>query len=192
MIRFLFTVITLAYLPLFSNEVEEFLHTLPPPSLAEATRMVEKTADLSPAAHKKCSFKTSFSENVFSQEDSAHRLLLFTSFSLPLESWKEHSHALEKTGGFFVVRGLPQNSFTHFAQKIIELRQAGVYAEILLDPESFEKFDIEMVPTLVLTNGPKYDKVSGNLKLPIALSLFAQRGDIQAIAKQFLKKMEAN
>lgn len=192
MIRFLFPFMVLISFQSYGNEVEDFLQSIPQPSMAEAISFIEKTADPLPNNEKKCSFNAPLSEFVSFREESKQKLLLFTSFSVPLESWKEHSIFLEKTGGYFVLQGLPQNSFTALAQKMVELRKAGIRAEILLDPESFEKYEIHVVPSLVLDKGEQHDKVSGNLKISTALSLFAERGNTQKVAQQLLKQAEAN
>jgi len=192
MIRFLFPFMILVSLQSYGDEVEVFLQSLSQPSTAEALSLIEKTADPLPKKEKKCSFNAPLSEFVSFREESQQKLLLFTSFSVPLESWKEHSSFLEKMGGYFVLQGLPQNSFTSLSQKITELRKAGIRAEILLDPEFFEKYEIRAVPTLVLDNEEQHDKVSGNLKVSAALSLFAEQGVTQKTAQQLLKQAEAN
>lgn len=104
-----------------------------------------------------------------------YNLMVFISFSVPLESWKEWSQALENRRGVFVLRGLPGNSFQTFAQKVKELRDAGVYAPISIDPESYEKYSIQSVPTVVRLDGEQWDKISGNIRLETVLRIFAEK-----------------
>lgn len=137
---------------------------------------------------KKCSFATPSSE--FTDPTSKDKLLLFTSFSVPLESWKEHSHYLQKLNGAFVLRGLPNDSFEELQVKILELRKAGIQAEILLDPVAFEEHNIDSVPSLVLQQKNQSDKISGNLPIPYALTLFSEKGDTQELALKILQKAQ--
>jgi len=148
-------------------------------------------ADATPNPAKKCSFAAPLQELEFLPTNSKQKLLFFTSFSVPLESWKEHSLFLEKVGGCFVLKGLPQNSFQLLSQKLSELRQAGVRAQILIDPESFEKYTVQSIPTVILDTGENFDKLSGNLKLPAILSLFADNGATKLTAQKLLQHMEA-
>ncbi len=139
----------------------------------------------------KCSFDPASSELFFSEDLSQSKLLVFTSFSSPLETWLEHSYDLERLKGAFILRGLPNNSFELLQTKIIELRKAGVKAEILLDPEAFEKYAITAVPAIVLTQDAYYDKLLGNVRIPYALSLFSEMGETQEQALQLLKQAGA-
>lgn len=102
-------------------------------------------------------------------------LLVFISFSVPLESWKDWSKEIEDRGGVFVLRGLPFNSFVSFAQKVKEMRNSGVTAPITIDPEAYQKYDIMVVPSLVLRRGEDYDKVTGNIRMMDIERLFKDR-----------------
>ncbi len=173
------------------ENIEEFLQRLPQASEKEARDFIESTqaiASTQPNEEKKCPCSSQVLEIATSQNFSEHKLLLFTSFSVPVESWKEHSRFLERAGGVFVLRGLPENSFTDLSQKILELRKAGIQAEIILDPPSFEKYGVEAVPSLVVDNGKLYDKASGNSKIPAVLSLFSDSGDAKDAAMYFLQR----
>jgi hypothetical protein len=64
-----------------------------------------------------------------------------------------------------------------------------VDAEIVLDPSAFEKYQIQAVPTWVLDDGKKHDKVSGNLTLFATLTLFSEQGDTRETAKSLLKRI---
>jgi conjugal transfer pilus assembly protein TrbC len=116
-------------------------------------------------------------------------LYIFISFSVPEESLKELSYGLEKTGGFFVIRGLPQNSFREFFEKTKSLKEKGILAPILVDPEAFEKFNIERVPTFALKNGESFEKYEGNIPLRDALRIFSERERVGLLAKELLQKL---
>ncbi len=140
----------------------------------------------------KCSFDASSSDLFFSEGSLKNNLFVFTSFSTPIETWKEYSYHLEQLGGAFVLRGLPNNSFEELQKKILEIRKAGIRAQILLDPEAFEKYEITAVPTLILIQDSKYDKSVGNVHIPYILTLFSESGDTKEQALQLLKQKGAH
>ena len=96
-------------------------------------------------------------------------LRVFASFSMPEETWIQLSKDLEKIGGIFVLKGLPNGSFQEFLQKVMELRKKGVAVSIEIDPDSFEKYEVTAVPTFVLVNGESFEKVVGNVSVSYAL-----------------------
>lgn len=104
----------------------------------------------------------------------AEQLYLFMSFSVPVSSWQDHSVELEKRGGSFVLRGLPENSFEAFAEKIKLLREEGVNAPIVIDPDAFDRYYIDAAPTLVLVKEDSFDKVAGNIPIPLALQKISE------------------
>ena len=117
-------------------------------------------------------------------------LKVFVSFSMPDTALLSFSKALEKTGGILVFRGLPDNSFQAFAQKILELKKQGMGAQISVDPESFEKLQIKNVPTICLTFQEVMDKISGNVSLQYALSRFSEKGETKEKAHKLLQHLE--
>lgn len=174
-----------------NSEVEDFISTLPQASTEEARAFLETPTHDASEQPKKCSVMSSSLPGALPSAQHNGKLLLFVSFSLPMESWKEYSPFLEKVGGSFILRGLPGNSFSVLSKKIIELRKEGIQAEILLDPESFEKYAITAIPTLVLDNGKQYDKISGNITPTVSLACFTNSGHTKNLAKQLLKQAEA-
>lgn len=112
-----------------------------------------------------------------------YEVMIFMSFSIPLSLWKEYSESLEKTGGAFVIRGLPEDSFEAFAKALKVLREKGIYAPIIINPKHFEKFEVNSVPTIICVEQKKYDKISGTISLRYALEKFSQEGDTK-IAKK--------
>lgn len=116
-------------------------------------------------------------------------LYIFISFSVPEESLKELSYGLEETGGSFVIRGLPQNSFREFFEKTKSLKEKGISAPILIDPEAFANFNIERVPTFALKSGESFEKYEGNVPLRDALRIFSERKMVGALAQELLQKL---
>jgi conjugal transfer pilus assembly protein TrbC len=100
-------------------------------------------------------------------------LLVFTSFSMPDSLWVSLSQELELIGGTFVLQGLPDNSFKELANKIHELRQKGVNADIQLHPQLFQDYQIHQVPTFVLIEKDKqFHQLKGNVSVNFVLSQF--------------------
>jgi len=135
---------------------------------------------------KKCISCSSSQVNI---PDSLPELLVFVSFSLPEGVWLSLSQDLEKIGGTFVLRGIPQNSFKELAQRIYKLRQNGVNADIQLHPQLFDEYVIQKVPTFVVTDGTHWDKISGTLSLEYVLGEIQKNGDTK-IAKKLLNKLQ--
>ena len=129
-----------------NQELQELLKPLSKEAEDEARAFIERLAPPQENQQKKCSFSSHAMDPSPSAESSNGKLLCFISFAVPLESWKEHSYFLKKTGGSFVLRGLPKNSFPILSQKLLELRKAGLRAPILLDPSSFENYEIDRYP----------------------------------------------
>ena len=116
-------------------------------------------------------------------------LLLFISLSAPVETWKDHSAEIERTGGVFVLRGMAKGeSFETLPLKILELKAKGVNAPIDIDPDSFVEYAVEAVPAIVVRDGEKWDKVSGNIPVHTALEMMKESGDAKKTASQLLKK----
>jgi len=107
------------------------------------------------------------------------RLMGFISFSMPIETLLELSLQLQRVGGAFVIRGLPGNSFKLLSEKILELRERGSNIPILIDPKAFETHNVEHVPTFVLFDGNKFDKIAGNISIEHVLSRFAEKGELK-------------
>ncbi len=104
-------------------------------------------------------------------------LYVFMSFSLEDGLWLQFSKELEKIGGTFVLRGLPKNSFKELAYRIFDLQEKGVNAPIQIHPKLFQEYEIQLVPTIAVTDGSRYDKISGNLSLKCALEKMSEKGE---------------
>ncbi|MGE0198147.1 MAG: type-F conjugative transfer system pilin assembly protein TrbC [Simkaniaceae bacterium] len=111
-------------------------------------------------------------------------LLVFISFSMPEASLLSFAKELESCGGAFVVRGLPNNSFAEFFNKLNHLKEIGMDAPILIDPDSFEEYEVTEVPTIVLKGDEAFDKMIGNVPVSYALETFSEKGEEQYLAKE--------
>lgn len=106
------------------------------------------------------------------------KLMVFMSFSIPDNLWVALSKEVEKAGGIFVLRGLPNNSFQELAKKILRLKQLGVNAPIQINPKVFQQYEIQEVPCFVtISEQGLYDKISGNISLDFALNYIEKRGE---------------
>lgn len=121
--------------------------------------------------------------------DETPSLYLFMSFALEDRLWLAYSRELEKIGGVFLVRGLPYNSFKELADRIFVLQAKGLNAPIQIHPQLFEKYVVEQVPSIVVAEEEKYDKITGNLSLACALSKMALKGETKQ-AKQLYHKWQ--
>lgn len=121
--------------------------------------------------------------------DDKRDLVVFMSSSVPVETWKDFSREMEKTGGVFVLKGIPGGSFEAFVLKVMELRQAGVAAPIDIDPDLFEEFKVVEVPTVILC-GKKSDQAAGNLRLGSLLELMAESGEEKEKASELLARLK--
>ena len=137
----------------------------------------------------KCRAENVTQEDQMSNVGQNAKMLVFVSFSLPLQSWKDFSYVMQKTEGVFVLRGIPENSFESFYKKLVELRAADVHAPIQIDPLAFEKYQIEAVPTVILKKEDVFDKMIGNIPLQTSLRFFAENGNCRKEADQILQDL---
>lgn len=133
---------------------------------------------------RKCSMHST--DDLDRQTLNYPKLMGFISFSIPMDTLLEISLHLQRVGGAFVIRGLPENSFKLLSEKIVELKKRGVNIPILIDPKAFELHKVEQVPTYVLFDGFKFDKIAGNISADAVLSAFAEKGDCEE-AKNLLR-----
>ena len=137
-------------------------------------------------------------------------LLVFVSFSMPLEVLKTLAIQVNQVGGKVVLRGLVNGSFKNTAEKVKELQQ-----EVIIDPTLFESYQVKVVPTFILQNKATkkdeetdsgksnsspvpsrrgdedrlYDRLSGNVSLEYVLDQFATLGTTRTEAIELLKKL---
>lgn len=97
------------------------------------------------------------------------KVYVFMSFSVPDETWLNLSSEMENYSGIFVLGGLPNNSFQEFSRKLEKLKQKGMSAAVLIDPNLFKEHQIQNSPAFVFMYGSKIHKISGNISLKCAL-----------------------
>lgn len=176
--------------PSLQSEINEFIAMALQNAAASAKEGNEKvsTPEEEGAAERKCSTKTSVPHE--SSIANMTSLFIFISFSVPIESWKDLSCEMEKADGVFVLNGIPNSSFSEFADKVKEIRSKGIDAPIQIDPQSFEKYGIEHVPAFILDDGKGFDKIYGNIPLSKALQLIAETGTVSDYSKKILNSID--
>lgn len=129
-------------------------------------------------------------------------ILIFSSFSMPKNSIKGWMKEGEKIHAPIVIRGLVNNSFKETIQKIGELTQDN-QGGVQLDPTLFQRYKIDKVPAVVVTNGAnclpnqsckeEYDVVYGDVTLAYALKKIADQNDqVSPIAETALIELRKN
>src|SRR6185437_5943704 len=91
-----------------------------------------------------------FSMPSLPQENREPSLFIFVSLSMPKESLKSWIQQANRVNGKLLLRGFLENSLQKTtAQTLLLLGKEGE-GEILVDPESFEIFNIQVVPAVVI------------------------------------------
>lgn len=114
-------------------------------------------------------------------------LLVFVSSSLPVASLKALFSQAQLMGGRLIFQGLIENSF---AKTKAFFEKYQINAEI--DPQLFNDYQVQHVPTFVLKEGQQADKVEGNISVLEALTLIRQKGDLKKTASLIFKKTGKN
>lgn len=105
------------------------------------------------------------------------KILIFVSFSMPISTLRSLGEEARKVGGVLVLRGLKEGSFSKTQSLLKEVQHS-----ILIDPKLFKRFQIQGVPTFVMTHDalayeedllPEYDTVRGNITLKAALEILS-------------------
>lgn len=117
------------------------------------------------------------------------KLLVFISFSMPLDSLKALGSHVNQLGGRLVLRGLFNGNFRETAQKLKDLQE-----EVIIDPPLFEAYQVEHVPTFILRqkNTDKaeeeavHDRLTGNVSLEYVLEQFTSSGETHPEAAELL------
>lgn len=140
----------------------------------------KKTIEL-PIGNRKC--VKSFSG--FGEKPS---LYVFTSFSVPEPVWLQLSHEVRHLGGVFVLKGLPKNSFKGLSKRCLRLKKRGLEAAVQINPDLFEKYQIDKVPAFVVSEENSFDKIAGSVSLEFALQKMSEKGNT-ILAKKLNEKL---
>lgn len=132
-------------------------------------------------------------------------LYIFVSSSMPKTLLKGYINEAKKYGGVLVFKGLPNGSFKELIRLIGELteeknNQQEELPSMQIDDEAFDRFNVTLVPSIVLVEEgvyvpnktPRiiYDKISGNVPIKYALEQFVDSGQLSKQAKEILHDTE--
>ncbi len=131
-------------------------------------------------------------------------VLIFTSLSVPIASWRQWAHDAARTGVPLVLRGVGAGGLPATARAIRD-RLGDRNAGIAIDPRLFHLFGIRRVPAVVVAPGgvpacgsrgcsndppPPHDVIAGNIGLVAALETIAAEGEAgRGIARLLLERM---
>ena len=131
-------------------------------------------------------------------------VLIFTSLSVPAESWRQWARDAARSGAALVLRGVGNDGLRETAAQI-RIRLDGHEASIAIDPRLFRLFGIERVPAVVVAPGgvpacesrgcsddppPPHDLVAGNIGLIAALEAIAAEGEVgRPVARALLERL---
>jgi len=124
-------------------------------------------------------------------------LKIFVSSSMPEEALKGLLKEAEHFGGVLVLKGLPENSWKALAQLVLAIAEDDTDMPMQIDEEEFNRFGIDSVPAFVLIEPqemkeqlaeklPKFDQISGNLTIRLALEYMSKEGDLGELAQEYL------
>ncbi|MBP6103526.1 MAG: type-F conjugative transfer system pilin assembly protein TrbC [Gammaproteobacteria bacterium] len=143
-----------------------------------------------------CSSETYSPELYARHPENASSILVFISFSMPEQSLKLWAEQASQIKAPLILGGFVENSIFKTTQKAFELFGNDTLPELLVDPEAFERFGIQVVPAVVAVSDtesstnhhtasekqPHFEVVYGDTSLLDALRLMQSRGS-EAIKK---------
>ena len=119
------------------------------------------------------------------------KVLVFVSFSMPLQSLKQWIISAHQAQATLVLRGLVNNSFKQTIHAVHQLTQKGI-GGISINPIAFDAFAIHKVPAVVVIDQslslkegfqvPKkdFDVMFGDVSLRFALKKIVEQGSVGA------------
>ena len=134
----------------------------------------------------------------------ASEILIFTSLSVPAQSWRQWARDAARSGVPLLLRGVGAGGLRETAKRIGD-RLGGAEAGVAIDPRLFRLFGVTRVPAVVVVPGgappcesrgcagdtaPPHDLVTGNIGLVAALEAVAAEGDAgHAVADARLERL---
>lgn len=98
-----------------------------------------------------------------SDKETERKFLIFVSFSMLKSALQSLYADAKKHQAVLVLRGLKDGSFKATAEYLKALE-----ISVQIDPESFKKYQINRVPTIVALGDNKFDSISGNISFQYA------------------------
>ena len=129
--------------------------------------------------------QSSCSSNINNKKEGFY---IFISLNMPESLLEQYDVLAKKIGAKLILRGFRNNSFKETANYLKTIKDQGIAIEI--DPMTFKKFSITSVPSFVLSDNNKFDKLVGNVSIKYALEQFEQQGDLKNKASEYLARMK--
>ena len=131
-------------------------------------------------------------------------ILIFTSLSVPAQSWRQWARDAARAGVPLVLRGVGEGGLPGTAKRI-GARLGGHDAGVAIDPRLFRLFGVTRVPAVIVVPGgvapcrsrgcmddptPPHDRVTGNIGLIAALEAVADEGSAgRETARRILERL---
>ncbi|MFA0077994.1 type-F conjugative transfer system pilin assembly protein TrbC [Vibrio artabrorum] len=118
-------------------------------------------------------------------------LLILVSLSMPSSSLVPLMRQAHELGAPVYIQGVLPSGFKATVQKINQLLQAQGEAPIggiSIDPHPFKTWGVTRVPTYILQDQGRVDRLTGNVTPRAALQQFALSGENAALARTLSKR----
>lgn len=138
-------------------------------------------------------------KNTTDERNDSGRIIVFVSFSMPMQSLVGYLKDADKIHASVVIRGLVHNSFKETILQVGNVTKAASCGGVEINPPLFTKFAITQVPTVVVLGDTEkcleksrclveadFDKITGDISLPSALQEISLRG---TAASDYARKM---
>lgn len=137
---------------------------------------------------------------------SSHTLMIFISTSMPSKALLQLGNQAQATGAVLLLRGLRgplgKKGVLEETTRVLD-PIAATGAQIQIDPEAFERYEVSAVPTFVIAPreegcaeercNSKANSVVGDVSLEYALEQWSNRGgEIGRLADAFLQRINRN
>jgi type-F conjugative transfer system pilin assembly protein TrbC len=132
-----------------------------------------------------------------SENSEESTLYLFISSAMPRSLLRNYYNEASNYNATLVLNGLPKSSFRELADLVREISSSGKNVPVIIDDESYKRFNIAHVPSFVLFKSEdclgeeicniKFDKISGNIGIRKSLEIFSEAGDLANFAKRYLR-----
>lgn len=118
-------------------------------------------------------------------------VLIFVSFSMPMNSLRAWEFQAQKIHAPLIIRGLVDNNVADTSVKLKQLFKSKTSTGLVIDPVWFTRFHIRAVPAVVVGATSKVaDVVYGDSGLFAALQQVAQNGSQKREALQLLQRWQ--
>lgn len=116
-------------------------------------------------------------------ENKKDGFYIFVSLNMSKTLLEQYDQIAKQIGAKLILRGFKNNSFKETIEVTKEIA-------LQVDPVAFKKFNITSVPSFVLLDNSKFDKLVGNVSIKYALEQFETQGDLKAQATEYLKRLK--